>query len=141
MHVHSVQFKQLTCTHKTILQFIQSLLALTLTRMLMYESYAMFLPLVLINSDDIAVTTWSSGTVSRSQGGGTLLEVPRPVPALSGRADGQREDRVCVAVAVAVVSVPAAVAGCPDEDAALAVPASHNSVQECSLRQRSRSVN
>ncbi len=72
--------------------------------------------------------TWSPRTISRGKRGGTLLKVPRPVTALGGWADGQSEDGVGVAVTVAVVGVPTTVAGCPDENAALPVPASHDAV-------------
>ena len=101
----------------------------------------MSLPLVLVNSDDIAVTTWRSRTIGRCQRGGALLKIPRSVAALGGRADGQRKNGVCVAVTVAVVRVPAAVPGGPDEDAAPAVTTSHNSVQECTLCQWAGTVN
>lgn len=55
--------------------------------------------------------------------------------------DGKSEDRVGVSVAVAVVGVATTVAGGPDEDAALAVAASDDAVQESAFRQRSGTVN
>ena len=44
-------------------------------------------------------------------------------PALRCARDGQRENRISVAVAVARVLVPAAVARCPHEDGSLAFAA------------------
>lgn len=59
-----------------------------------------------------------AAAVGGGQGGGALLQVPGLVAVLGGAADGDGVDAVGVAVAGAVVALPAAVSRRPDENGA-----------------------
>lgn len=98
-----------------------------------------------VDRGDRPVDVRPSGAVRGGQRGRALFEVPRleaensnvidlysfddgarmmdDSPALRGARDGQREDRISVAVAVARVLVAAPVARCPHEDGSLALAA------------------
>lgn len=74
-----------------------------------------------VHGGDALVVARGAGRVRGRQRGAALLEVPRLVAALGRARDRQREDAVRVAIAVAGVGVPAAVARRPHEDRALAL--------------------
>ena len=61
--------------------------------------------------------------VGGGQGGCALLQVPWLLAALGGAAHGDGVDAVGVAVTGAVVTLSAAVPGCPDENGAQTLPA------------------
>ena len=81
--------------------------------------------------------TWWVGCC---QGWGTLLQVPGLPSTLSGRTDGQREYRVCVSVAIAVIRFSATVARRPNEYRAQLFSPVGNPVDESFLGQRAGPV-